>query len=1182
MRFAKIAGEQTYYDATKIADINAVSFNKSALVCPICDKHVTYRSSYTREDKIHVDACFIHFSSAENECTYSSGKDNESINHKIAKEMLKIILQNENINIVINLNCRCDQKKYSIDKKYNQVNLEHDITHDGNKYRCDVACIDIDSNINYVFEIYHTSKTKYGSRPERWFELNADEVINSFSNANIITLTCRRPVCKNCNVEYNAETEESPKIYYKQRGAGCGKTFESVRLPYKEYKDKSLFIYVTKTHAANSIINSEQIKLLIPEATSIPEVITIDNADEIIGGCRVNKIIKKEENKKYLAKVIVTDIETGEISEKSIVIGTVDSLIYSINNCIPDDIETENPGGRKLNVFGYFCDNIVSKNWLENVKYAGKSINKSTVIIIDESQDLEKYYLDALCVLINFTKASISVIGDRLQSIRTSENIMTVLHKAYYENKKYNDIPIENSEGVNVFRRNHNSSCINMINTLVNYHKYGLQPVQDICMYHKGGNCNREHIHNIEEECYNFISINDPTYNEEYVNNNIARDIINKMMNEVDKHCYVPNNFLIIFPIVKNNIFAEQLQEYIINAWAEKFQDKSYIKKLRKINLSHYNYNNVQYWINYIDSGKKGIKYAELHRSNEGESIKLDTSNNIVRMVSIHTSKGDGREVVFGIGMSDKKFNLFNGGKPGLIPDSLFHVTLTRHKHSLYYYVEHNSKLYHKINSKFDVYNFIEDDINISEYSSMDSFLNYIEELAESNPSSPEVLELVSYIDKEFKETKEMVNAKETSQTETIDLHHHLIRYYTIQMVILNWCSWDLNKKLLIIRNKKLKIISDWSEYFKLLGDLKEEQKKACKMYALTGNSSSYNKYNTTDIPLFVKHNNIGSEIVRECVQDVLEDMNLYGGERPSVNINNFCGLGLMVICYLVELFEKTKHSEFKHVTLRDIVISYLNYVEDTHKDKNYRHCRCIYYRNKYNIENIYTDSYTKAVVNHYNTVNKAEDVAIKLKHKYNFNRHYVEGEKTNTIKIPKSLFINTNNFKTVASYGIFGEIYIGTQLQQTIIPIIKPSFNKLNYYTTMIQIMIKAYFASKDTEERCIVTNNSFEIISLDYKEPIPIAMDISESNKIIEVMHLNYLHKKYKKKNAEVCDNFIEGKINRDEIEDLRIPTYMKNVILENTDSTCLLFELNKKLQTMLGINAAENSEDDDHDDI
>lgn len=85
------------------------------------------------------------------------------------------------------------------------------------------------------------------------------------------------------------------------------------------------------------------------------------------------------------------------------------------------------------------------------------------------------------------------------------------------------------------------------------------------------------------------------------------------------------------------------------------------------------------YWHNKYNSNNF-LRYAIFHKSEEGTSINLDESNDATRIVSIYTSKGDGRPIVFIIGLSEQALIRFSGEANNLVYDSLIHVAITRMK----------------------------------------------------------------------------------------------------------------------------------------------------------------------------------------------------------------------------------------------------------------------------------------------------------------------------------------------------------------------------------------------------------------------------------------------------------------------------------------------------------------------
>ena len=177
----------------------------------------------------------------------------------------------------------------------------------------------------------------------------------------------------------------------------------------------------------------------------------------------------------------------------------------------------------------------------------------------------------------------------------------------------------------------------------------------------------------------------------------LIQQIINYMKKEIDKYNYLPNNFMFIFPILFKNFLANRLEAKLQEFWIDKFNDENYQNNVL---------NNDKYWCNEIKNNKY-YKYVFLHKSDEGKSINLIESENATIILSIHASKGNGREVVFLFGLTEYSLRRFSKDKCNLQYDSLLHVALTRQKKSLYIGIENNGddisrrfKNYIEINNK--------------------------------------------------------------------------------------------------------------------------------------------------------------------------------------------------------------------------------------------------------------------------------------------------------------------------------------------------------------------------------------------------------------------------------------------------------------------------------------------------
>ena len=144
-----------------------------------------------------------------------------------------------------------------------------------------------------------------------------------------------------------------------------------------------------------------------------------------------------------------------------IIIGTIDSYIYALGDKSQNGMNYFNNLLKSIKN-GYNDD--IEKNG--NIKYSrGKyKMNKECLIIIDEAQDLEVDYIEAIVEIMKNTYIDVYLIGDKLQSIWFSNNVYT-----YLENNELPNIKIIKNTGENVVRRFHNNQYIDFVNNIINF-----------------------------------------------------------------------------------------------------------------------------------------------------------------------------------------------------------------------------------------------------------------------------------------------------------------------------------------------------------------------------------------------------------------------------------------------------------------------------------------------------------------------------------------------------------------------------------------------------------------------------------------------------------------------------------------------------------------------------------------
>ena len=438
---------------------------------------------------------------------------------------------------------------------------------------------------------------------------------------------------------WNDDNEILPKLTIKQKGAGNGKTFDiwkDISINWSKYTN----IVITKQHTAKEVIKAE----LDDQATRNDCNHINDNMDEL------------DKDLKYKKQLIVEYQHKITKKKHTVIIGTIDSFMCGLSYC----------NNTTTNFFDNLLDNI-DKNGCNNVKngsikYAGRNIklDKTTELTIDEAQDLGKKYYKAILKLMLLTKIDVIVVGDLLQSLEHLENFMNICDKT-------SGIIINKDAPVNINRRIKVKHMGKKINQLVNFPEYSVPEI------------NIEAEDKLEDYGEDVIeSINEPTiYADNNSKGNIDKiskyvDTILKLYNdEVRKYCYTPSDFLIIFPIMKGNLLACELETRINDYWIDNSKDND----------------------EYNDEYKQ---YAVLHRHQEGQPIDTKSSKNATRIMSLRASKGDGRKVVFILGCNERSLKLCSNGEIKLLYESHFHVALTRSKYKIYYGLQENGDDIHR------------------------------------------------------------------------------------------------------------------------------------------------------------------------------------------------------------------------------------------------------------------------------------------------------------------------------------------------------------------------------------------------------------------------------------------------------------------------------------------------------
>ena len=425
------------------------------------------------------------------------------------------------------------------------------------------------------------------------------------------------------------EARTPHKLYIKQQGAGNGKTYGIIHmLGQPEFQHYKHFIYVTKQHTARAIIYQE-----------------FEAQKEAL---KFSVITEPDKNsKKY---TIPYSNANGDL--RTISIATVDSFMYAVGN--KETKSADYFAGIVSSIVGNHL-NIDTRGGIE---FAGRpKLNAETLYIVDETQDLSEHYAKAIIKIMEHTNMDVYVVGDKLQSIGVQDNAFT-----YFCNLKSGPT-IERLPFENVCRRFTHPVLTQFVNFMIPFEKYKLPSVtpyketEDTYVALKTHPLDTrsligtEENHKIDEKSIDWI--------------------IDQMEHEIEANHYGPENFLFVTPWVSSkeaskmvNHVVSKVQEF----WLEKMKgDRS------KLSTRWHDHNPEEYH----------EPYVVLHRTEEGTSINLNKSAEATRFVSIQSSKGDGREVVFLIDPSDFKLTCHHMYEQ-LGYHSMLHVAITRMKKTLY------------------------------------------------------------------------------------------------------------------------------------------------------------------------------------------------------------------------------------------------------------------------------------------------------------------------------------------------------------------------------------------------------------------------------------------------------------------------------------------------------------------
>lgn len=925
-------------------------------------------------------------------------------------------------------------------------------------------------NADWIFESFINCNHVYLDYEDKILEINSKYV-----KGNYLVIHNQKTMC-----EFLREIEEqimkseqiceyTGKIYQRQMGAGCGKTYDSVRLIEKsEFNEKNCFIYLTKLSSAVNVIREkfDEFKNKLNEKSTIYDFNEIP-VNEWTKNKETNKYEKRVSNKKFLF-TCKRKCDINNFTELTILIGTVDSFAVS---CV------ENINKSSLDMFSDVVRSISRGKIKNNITFRNYKLSLKTLVVIDESQDLDRTYFDAFWKILHVTNCDVYLIGDKLQSIMSSINIFTHI-EANLEKLKENIIRNRNDDK-NIVGRFHNSSFKDFVNGIVNFENHGLIKIQGTCTRNDCG-----HVHNNNPNAVKIFQM--PTiYANDYEKDKVTKcvdKIIQHMDNEILQNKYLPQDFMIIFPILSKNLLASRLCEKIKDYWNEKVYDERYSKILET----------DIFWKKHMFTSKP---YVFLHKSEDGQPIDLNESKNSTQIISIHSAKGGGRKCTFVLGLTDYSLKVFStevstSTCPNIIYDSLVHVAITRHMEKLYVgLVNDNGHIWKKFDDMKNVNKLWKIDVDKTiKPSRVQSFKIKYDKVIDYFVRNDHKYEKL-YNDVILQEKiPDKFNFFE-EQNVLIGMEHHIIR----QKVLEYYFSYSVykneknNKEEQFIKNLKdlsTKIPQQLihNEYFRCLDEIHSNSKK-----------NEFSKNKIIPILKYAKVNKANYGKYADILQSYI--VNIQNKIKKDV-IPELCPVECIVYAFMCEIMSSSVFADITITDIYNVLYYYDEYTVIYGLDENHNNkykCECInhFIKNNNCVNNDVSRSALqigKTIVDHYNLINNVFGLHAKY---YKKISEYVDNEKINFYNTKKSFCLQQSD-----DFNIHKQFkFLGSTNNYTIYFVLRHKITQMNINEILINLIFDNFLLTNHVEKN---DNKNYEdkkvvtcIISLEIENPIFIDFD-------------------------------------------------------------------------------------------
>ena len=295
------------------------------------------------------------------------------------------------------------------------------------------------------------------------------------------------------------------------------------------------------------------------------------------------------------------------------------------------------------------------------------------LICWDEATKLDRHYLHALAKVMAVCGADAVLAGDVMQSIESADNSLRAASSPDDADRlrqllPFCDVDVQRGDEIRRF----GGVLVGALCAAVDFAAYGVpvpRPANDVERESEG----EISVHAVEAQRHE-----DPA-----AVARVVEAVFAQLLADVAELALLPHELLLVCPLVRNNPVGDELRDRLHEFWA------GHLERPEVRRAAVRRKEGREFYDAYDDDSRRPRWLAYLHRSEEGRPVDTSLSEWASRAVSIHSSQGDGRRLVYVVGVSEAKLKCFTRGRSDVLEyAALWTVLMSRAKRRLRVFVE--------------------------------------------------------------------------------------------------------------------------------------------------------------------------------------------------------------------------------------------------------------------------------------------------------------------------------------------------------------------------------------------------------------------------------------------------------------------------------------------------------------